>query len=634
MGSLAVAAWLGGGVPAVAAQSDPIAIDRDVGDRVVLPARQDAAVTGTSTLQPNTDFLVRVVSQSSPAFERETGTVVEDDGTWTATLDLSVAVDGQPITVEIVFNTDVVASVPGVVGPLTASVRFDDQALPADESQVVIAGVRLEVGGFVVVTDGGGTMRGVSGYLDGATTYSNLAVTLDPPVAGTEQLVATAWLDVDGTRRFDARADRPYPDGDPASDAAIVQVPTPVPEPTAAPVTETTVAPDTETPPPPGSGEGLDVLVSLAGGVLGVAGLRRAGRRLRTEIRKRRAGGNRPPVAHFVSVPDRPRPGVPVLFDGSLSFDPDPDDAVERYEWSIGGTGARGPRRVHTFGTADEYDVELRVVDDSGAVGLHVETVSVETRSGRLELAGVHPAELRDEFLTFRNAGDAALELGGWTVHEATETPDGLDAGPRSYTVPDGFALPAGESVSVHTGTASADRDGTGSVEHHLYWGATASIWDVRAGGLVVADADGYPVFGARYERTAAGDYAVERVEAAALEDWFESVSVDETVRIPVLGVTVGPAIGVGAVENGIEFVASCLFLRGAGAFAAAWAHLTAFLVLFLVTWLVSTGYGIRPSIDVGGPLLALVGAVAVTTAGGVAAALGWGFRRLADRLS
>lgn len=624
--TLWVAGWLVQTVPGASAQNQPITVNRDVGNLVVLPAQSDATVTGTSTLDPNTDFLVRVFSQASPAFDREAATVVSDDGTWVATIDLTVAVDDQPITVECIYNGDAVASADGVIGPLSASVRFDDQRIGAEEPRVVITGARLEVGGFIVVTDGtDGSIRGVSDYLEGGTVHTDFAVPIDSPVDGAEQLAATAWLDVNGDRLFVVGTDSPYPAGNPASDSAVVRPVTPVPE---------TTAPPTDTTGPPDSAGGLDVAVSLAGGVLGVAGLRRTTARLRDEAYRRRDGWNRPPVAQFVSVPERPRPGVPVLFDGSFSFDPDPDDAVERYEWAIGEAELRGPRRVHVFGSADEHDVELRVEDDSGAVGRHADTVRVETRSGRLELAAVNPADPRDESLTFHNAGDADLRVGAWSVHQAAETAGTLTPGSRTYAFPKPFTLPTEESVSIHTGATHSREDEPDPADHHLYWESAEPIWDDRSDALVVTDADGNPVFGARYERTDGEEYAIERVEPKALEDWFDSVSIDERLRIPLLGVTVGPRIGIGAIKNGLNFLASCLFLRGSAAFASAWGQITAFLALFLVTWLVSTGVGIvQPSIDVGGPILALLGAAAVTTVGGVAAATTRIVRWVVDRL-
>lgn len=625
--TLWTAGWLVRSVPGASAQDQPVTIDRDVDDIVVLPPEPDAPVTGTSTLQPNTDFLVRVFSQASPAFEREDAAVVRDDGTWTATVDLSVAVDHQPITVEVIYNGDVVASAEGVVGPLSASLRFDDQRIAADASRVVIAAAQLEVGGFIVVTDGAdGSIRGVSDYLDGGTVHREVVVSLDSPVDGPAELLATAWLDVDGDRLFGVGVDSPYPSGDPPSDSAVVRPVTPVPD--------TTTPPTTDSNGRPGSDGGLDVALSLAGGALGVAGLRRTISRLRDELYRRRDEWNRPPVAQFVSVPERPRPGVPVLFDASLSFDPDPDDAVERYRWSIGETELRGPRRVHVFGSADEHDVELRVEDGSGAVGVQEGTVPVESRSGRLELAAIDPGDPPDESVTFHNAGEADLRLGGWSVHEAIETAGGLRPGSRTYTVPERFTLPADASLSLHTGSEPVDEAQRGPADRHLYCESTTSVWDDRSDALVVTDADENPVFGARYERTDDADYTIERIEPAALDDWFDAVTVEETGRIPLLGVTVGPQIWIGAIKNGMDFVASCLFLRGSAAFARAWAHLSAFLALFLLTWLLSTGVGIvQPSIDVAGPILALLGAVAVTTVGGIVAAVSRLLRWLLDRL-
>jgi hypothetical protein len=601
-----------------------------VSDLVVVPARPDATVAGRSTLQPTTDFLVRVFSQRSPAFEREAEAVVTDNATWTATLDLSVAVDDQPIVIEAVLGGDVVATADGVIGPPSASVRFDDQQLAADEREVIVTVARLELGGFVAVTDGrDGPILGVSEYLDAGTRHVEVPIELDAPLENTARLVATARLDVGGDRTFDPAIDRPYPEGTPVTDAAFVDARTPSP-------------PVTDTPERTPSGGGLDVLVSLAAGGLGTLGLRRAAQRLADRIRRHGDSENTPPVAKIVVVPENPRPGRPVLFDGTLSFDPEPDDDIAHYGWSIPDTDRTGPRQVHVFGTAGDHEVDLRVRDEAGATDRASVTVPVETGSSRLELEAVHPVtsgsgstDLRDEFVRFRNAGDDPLAMGRWSVHEARTESNQLVPGPHAFTFPDRYTLPAGETVSLHTGSESGASDASGPADHRLYRNATESLWDVRAGRLVVADADGNPVLGARYERTDEGGYDVERVEPAALEGWFDEVSIEATVRIPGLGVTVGPRVGIAALRNAMDFGASCLFLRGSGAFAKAWTQITAFLFLFLFTWLASTGMELfRPSIDVVSPILALLGAATVSTVGGVTALLSRLYRWSLDRLS
>lgn len=625
-GGICLGSWLLGRVTPVAAQDDPITIGRDVGDRIVLPADPNTTVTGWSTLQPNTDFLVRVFSQGSPAFVVESEAIVAENGTWQATMDLTIAVDDQTVTVEAVFNGDVVASATGVIGPLSASVRFDDQQLSRDTPEVVISDARLDVGGFVVVTEGpDGPIVGVSDYLDAETLHPEIRVSLGRMLDGFTRLVATARLDVDGDRAFEPAIDRPYPEGNPVSDSAIVEssaTPTP-----------------TDTPAPPPSGGGADVLLSVIGGGLGTLTVR-ATARVARRIGRRFDGENNPPIPQMVHIPEQPRPGVPVLFDGTLSVDPDPDDSVERYEWTIGEAQLKGPRNVHVFGSAEDHTVELRVRDGAGAESRTTETVTVEPRSSHLELEAVDPnastsESLRNEYVQFRNVGENALEMSEWSISDGKDVGNKVDPGPHTFRFPDRFTLSAGESVAVHTGTEPTDSDDPGRADHHLYWNAKGSVWSAEADCLVVADSHGSPVIGARYERIDEGEYDIERVEAGALEPVFDQISVDESVRIPLLGVTVGPRIGVKVVRNGIEFVASGLFLRDPGAFARAWAQITAFLVLFLCTWLVSTGMGlVQPSIDATGPLLAVLGSSVVTAVGGVTALLSRLYRWFLDRLS
>lgn len=596
----------------VRAQDSPISIDRTLDDLVVLQAAPDATVSGTARLDQGTDFVVRVFSQEAPAFDVQAGTVVTDAGTWSATVDLSDAEDGQSATIEVIFNGDVVASAPVVIGPLSARVRFDDQNLLPGERTIRITRIRLEMGGFVVVRDAvDGSLRGVSEYLAAGRTHEEVPVQLNDPVSGVENLVATAWLDANGDRLFGIGIDRPYPDGDPRRDTATISA----------------RPPPTETPsPPPQSAKGLDVAVGVTGGILGTLGLRRVAGFIAREIRKRRRK-NTPPIPKPIAVPETARAGVPVLFDGTLSFDPDPDDGVEEYEWSIGETTADGPRHVHVFGEAGEYDIDFRVEDGNGSVGHTTMTLTVE-ETGTLEVAAVNPdaegndwEQLHRELIVFENTGEAALDVSGWSVYDAAEAAGRVSPGSHAFTFPDEFELDGGATVALHTGAEpESDRTEVVSADEHLYWGSPAPIWNNQTDRIVVEDADDNPVLGARYERTDTGEYSIETIEQAKLEDWFGSVTLEETIHVPILGITIGPTIGSKAIKTAIDFGAACLYLRGSAAFMKAWALLATFLAVSIVTWLISVGSGILiPSISIDGPLTLLAGAVVMISVGSIA---------------
>jgi hypothetical protein len=151
----------------------------------------------------------------------------------------------------------------------------------------------------------------------------------------------------------------------------------------------------------------------------------------------------------------------------------------------------------------------------------------------------------------------------------------------------------------------------------------------------VVDDADGNPVLATRYERTEAGEYTIEEADPRKLADWIGPVDLEEPIRLPVLDVTVEPRFDLRALANGVNFVKACLFLRGSAAFGKSWALVASFLALSILTWLVSVGSGLLlPSIDIGGPLAVLLGAISLATVGGIAWSVGAIRGLLADLVS
>ena len=86
--------------------------------------------------------------------------------------------------------------------------------------------------------------------------------------------------------------------------------------------------------------------------------------------------------------------------------------------------------------------------------------------------------DVEDEYVTFRNAGDEALNLSGWAV----ENDDG-----QRFVFPDGFTLDSGQSVTVHSGRGS-------DTETDVYWGATNEVWDEAGDTILVRTADGREV--------------------------------------------------------------------------------------------------------------------------------------------
>ncbi|WP_123620911.1 lamin tail domain-containing protein [Halorubrum sp. CSM-61] len=86
--------------------------------------------------------------------------------------------------------------------------------------------------------------------------------------------------------------------------------------------------------------------------------------------------------------------------------------------------------------------------------------------------------DVEDEYVTFRNTGEEALDLSGWVVEN--------EAGER-FAFPDGFTLDAGQSVTLHSGRGS-------DTETDVHWGAASGVWDDDGDTITVRTADGREV--------------------------------------------------------------------------------------------------------------------------------------------
>lgn len=99
------------------------------------------------------------------------------------------------------------------------------------------------------------------------------------------------------------------------------------------------------------------------------------------------------------------------------------------------------------------------------------------------DAAGNDHENLGDESVTFRNAGNATLDLTGWTVSD--------DAGHR-YAFPDGFSLVSGATVTLYTGTGTDANDS-------LYWGADDAVWNNGGDTVTVTNSTGATILEYRY---------------------------------------------------------------------------------------------------------------------------------------
>lgn len=217
-------------------------VDLTAGELLAGPT-EGARITGTSTWAPGTELLVQVYVAGVPgngsSFVGQSEVVVEPDGTWTATFDLSGQVPGQEADVAVFQrNTEVLlADASGELGNLSASVRFDSQVVQDDGTLVVVESVTLAQGGFVAIHEGGptGPVVGTSDYL-AAGSHGDVRIRLDAnaTVENETTLHAVAHLDADGNRQFGyvvtgGAVDGPYvADGSPVAARAVVFVESPL----------------------------------------------------------------------------------------------------------------------------------------------------------------------------------------------------------------------------------------------------------------------------------------------------------------------------------------------------------------------------------------------------------------------
>ncbi|WP_336337564.1 lamin tail domain-containing protein [Haloarcula brevis] len=118
-----------------------------------------------------------------------------------------------------------------------------------------------------------------------------------------------------------------------------------------------------------------------------------------------------------------------------------------------------------------------RCTDPGAATRTGTDGGPVEITDINADAAGNDNENLNDEYVTLTNAGDAALDLSGWTVSDA--------AGHRYAFA--ALTLDPGASVTLHTGSGTdtdADR----------YWGRTGAVWNNGGDTVVVRNADGEPV--------------------------------------------------------------------------------------------------------------------------------------------
>jgi micrococcal nuclease len=113
----------------------------------------------------------------------------------------------------------------------------------------------------------------------------------------------------------------------------------------------------------------------------------------------------------------------------------------------------------------------LADTDDGSTGGVVVASIHEDAEGNDHE-------NLNDEYVTFENTGDNAVDLSGWTVSDEAD---------HVYTFPSGFTLEAGDSVTLYTG------DGVDS-DDELYWGENAAVWNNGGDTVYLEDDSGETV--------------------------------------------------------------------------------------------------------------------------------------------
>ena len=132
-----------------------------------------------------------------------------------------------------------------------------------------------------------------------------------------------------------------------------------------------------------------------------------------------------------------------------------------------------GQARVYdsTFSRSDAYYAEEAGAQDAGRGlwGCRTPSTTTAAGDGPLRLAEVQadaPGDDNDnpngEYVVLANAGEAPLDLGGWTL---------TDAAGHAYTFPATVTLDPGATVTVHSGSGTDNAT-------HVFWGADGAVWN------------------------------------------------------------------------------------------------------------------------------------------------------------
>jgi len=205
------------------------------GDVLRVQRGTNRRIGGTTTLPSGTRLEIVVENVGGQTFRRSQSVVVQN-GELGASFDFSGVPVGQEFEVLVRQDTVIRDRVPGqIVRPAS----IGSGSVSDDGIEVRVSELTLPSGGFVVLTDTGGTRFGATGYLEPGD-HENVTVSLNNPLRDdVRQVVVRLHRDTDGDRRLrysSGDRDEPYrSDGTAITSLARRTVPTPTVSPTPSP---------------------------------------------------------------------------------------------------------------------------------------------------------------------------------------------------------------------------------------------------------------------------------------------------------------------------------------------------------------------------------------------------------------
>ncbi len=201
-----------------------IDFDTDAGGVIRVAAAPGQVISGSTSVAPGTELNVRLRSTGDTPFLEDPEAIVQPDGTFNATVDLSDRAQNASFSANAQgFDSDF--DTPGVIGQApTADVDFEDQTV---ENGSVTVDATLSDGGFISLRTGSpdGEIVGASEYLGEGDNTATIDV---DPLSEETELYAVAHQDTNDNEALDfevgGSTDGPYTtsNGTVVSDSAMI----------------------------------------------------------------------------------------------------------------------------------------------------------------------------------------------------------------------------------------------------------------------------------------------------------------------------------------------------------------------------------------------------------------------------